>query len=403
MSIGLRRALDVLSQRCEVDFACYEPATLYRRIRRRMERVADSDAAYAELLSSNPDEVDHLYRDVLIGVTEFFGDADSYDELGLRIRTLLKQSDGELRVWVAGCATGEELYSVAILLDEARSHLDWQGRIRLFASDVHQDVLKQASEGIYPNEALTQVSAVRRRRYFIEEGEHVRIVEALRGMAAFVNHNLLTDGPFSQLDLICCRNVLCYFEPAMQERVLERFRSALLPGGLLFLGPTEQPGSTESGFVAVRPGLSLYAKRRERRWSGESALRQAGARGGEPLAMVGRASLDVYEALLERYMPAAFVLDARERLLRCFGGAETLLATRPEAPAALPDLLEGRLKTAAAELLERFRHDGGEHSADVRTNGAHGAASDFRITVSALGDESRPSGRILVELRALRN
>lgn len=377
MSIGLRRALDVLSQRCELDLACYERAALHGRIQRRIARVAESDAAYAALLCSDPEEIDSLYRDVLVGVTEFFCDDGAYAALARELRALLKQADGELRVWVAGCATGEEAYSVAILLDEARSQLDWAGRIRLFATDVHQQVLKQAAEGVFPREALERISASRRQRYFSEGGGHARAADVLREMTIFVNHNVLTDAPFPELDLICCRNVLTYFQPAARERVLEQFRLALRPGGLLFLGPDEAHlRGRDSGFAPMRATSGLFARqaeRRPRRSGGALAdlrPRRRSAReidGGDAWVTREPAHHAVYEALLERYMPATFVLDAHRRLITCYGGAEKLLAFDP-AGRALPlvDLLEGPLRAAAADLLERYvRGGGGVHAVRV--------------------------------------
>jgi two-component system CheB/CheR fusion protein len=399
LGIGLRRALDVLSQRCELDFACYEPAPLHGGIQRRIERVAESDAAYADLLYSDPDEIDSLYRDVLVGVTEFFAEDDAYADLARALRALVKRANRELRGWIAGCATGEELYSVAILLDEARTHLDWSGRIRLFATDVHQDVLKQAAEATFPKEALDRISPARRRRYFIEDGTHVRAVDPLREMAVFANHNLLTDAPFSQLDLICCRNVLKYFEAAARARVLETFRWALRPGGVLFLGAHEQPPQLargrEWGFEPLQAGSSLYVRLEERRRPRGtrmlSELRAGASVSAE--ADLREAHPELYEALLARYAPPAFVLDARERLVRCVGGAEKLLALEPPRGVLLPliGLLEGRLRSATAELLERYRqHRGGVHAA---------ADESYRITVSALGRHDALQRSILVEVQ----
>jgi two-component system CheB/CheR fusion protein len=410
LSIGLRRALDVLSRRHELDLACYEPAALHGRIQRRIERVAESDAAYADLLLSDPDEIDSLYRDVLVGTTAFFADDEAYADLGRALRLLVKHAGSELRIWIAGCATGEELYSVAILLDEARRHLAWRGRIRLFATDVHQEVVKQASEGIFPKEALLRVSASRRRRYFLEDGSHVRAASGLREMVVCAVHDLLTDAPFAELDLICCRNVLPYFELAAQARVLERFRFALRPRGLLFLGARERPlRGRHPRFEPVRAGSSLYAKAEEhpysaaergrRRDCGEarrsSRARDSSLQDGPVAALdsvppVASFGPELYEALLERYAPPAFVLDASERLIACVGGAERWLAYDPGAlPAPLLGLLDGPLRDAAAEVLERYRRQG---------SGAYVASGEDGITVSPLGPEGVAQRPILVEI-----
>src|SRR5690606_15818812 len=141
-----------------------------------------------------------------------------------------------------------EVYSIAMLLDEARLAAHWPGRIRLFATDIHHDALKTASAGIYPADAVNNISPERRERYFTPEGATMRVTESLREMVIFATHNLVTDAPFTQLDMICCRNVLIYFQPATQARVLSLFHFGLRTGGLLFLGPSETLGRLESEF-----------------------------------------------------------------------------------------------------------------------------------------------------------
>lgn len=405
---GMQRILDILAERHDVDFSCYKPTTLVRRIRRRMELSGAQDVErYASLLAVDASETKRLHHDLLIGVTEFFRDPEAYERLAAAVKsTLFTEANQEVRVWVAGCATGEEVYSIAMLLDETRLAAHWPGRIRLFATDIHHDALKTASTGIYPADAVKSISPERRERYFIPEGATMRVTESLREMVIFATHNLVTDAPFTQLDMICCRNVLIYFQPATQARVLSLFHFGLRTGGLLFLGPSETLGKLESEFEPVSSDAKIFTKRRDLRLTSHPSIGKLniGSRRREPLSAIVRdqAGSDAYEALLERFMPTAFLLDSSFQLLHCFGGAERFLAFKGgRMSTGLPGLLEGRMKNAVLGLLERFEQDfAGSHAVNIRNDGLENG-DDYRITVSPVPSKRSSATNVLVEIHSL--
>lgn len=405
----MRRVLDVLAQPFDVDFTCYKTTTLVRRIRRRMELASDDDPQqYLDLITRDAEERRRLYHDLLIGVTDFFRDPETYEALTKAARTaLFSDSSPEVRVWVAGCATGEEVYSVAILLDEVRHERRWTGRIRLFATDIQQEALKRASAGVYAAESLAAMPRDRVERYFTPEpGGKFRVAERLREMVVFATHNLISDAPFTQLDLICCRNVLIYFQPSTQARVLGLFHFGLRTGGMLFLGPSETLGKFEDEFEPISAEAKIFSKRRDLRLSAHSTLAKVdlARRRRVPVAHAALSrmdggSADVYESLLERYIPMAFLLDETFALQHCFRGAERLLTLKGgRMSTALPGLLEGRLKTAVSGLLERFRQDGGTHAVNTL---ADGDDTGFNITVAPVTVKRTSTIHVLVEVRVL--
>lgn len=262
-----------------VDFAHYKPTTVARRVSRRMSvRAVPSLPGYVELLRGDPQELASLYHDLLIGVTQFFRDEPAFELLGRDaidgLFARLGEGD-ELRAWVAGCATGEEAYSIAMLLDERRRELGRRNRIRVFATDLHGASVHTASVGSYPPGALAAVTEPRRARYFQPQSDGwMRVSGHLREMVAFATHDLLGDPPFSRLHLLSCRNLLVYLRPAAQRRVLEHFHTALREDGVLFLGPCETPGPLHAEFEPIERAWKIYRKRPD----GARARKRTGSR-----------------------------------------------------------------------------------------------------------------------------
>jgi PAS domain S-box-containing protein len=266
-----------------VDFAHYKPTTVARRVGRRMSlRAIPSLPSYVELLRGDPQELASLYHDLLIGVTQFFRDAQAFDLLGrTAIDALFSElGDEELRAWVPGCATGEEAYSIAMLLDERRRALDRRNTIRVFATDLHGASVHTASVGLYPPGALTPIGEARRKRYFRPQGDGwMRVAPHLREMVVFATHDLLADAPFTRLHLLSCRNLLVYLQPVAQRHVLGHFHVALRDRGVLFLGPCETPGPLESEFEPIARAWKIYRKRRD---VGARLQRRTGTRATGP-------------------------------------------------------------------------------------------------------------------------
>jgi two-component system CheB/CheR fusion protein len=223
------------------DFKGYKRSTLRRRIQRRMQVLQIASAAdYLQRLRQDAKEVDQLFRDLLISVTHFFRDPAAFEVLAEQVvPRVLERGEGALRVWTPGCATGEEAYSVAILLREEMSRREQWPKVQIFAGDIDEDALEFARHGRYPEGIAAHIAPERLKRFFVKQDHSYQVVREVRDMCVFSTHNLTRDPPFSRLDLIVCRNLLIYMEAALQQHVTSIFHYALRPGGYLFLGPSE--------------------------------------------------------------------------------------------------------------------------------------------------------------------
>lgn len=235
------------------DFSDYKNGTLVRRIERRMtllrQRTVDG---FVNLLETDAEERARLLQDFLIGVTRFFRDEDAFAELGRKVISRIVENDADkIRIWVPGCSTGEEVYSIAILILEALEKAETRASLQVFGSDIDNPALLHASQGLYSLSALADLSDARRARFFIQEDTLYRAAPILRECCVFAPHNLLKDPPFSRLDLVSCRNLMIYLNATAQKEVLPRFHYALKPGGFLFLGPSESLGSNEKLFSTL--------------------------------------------------------------------------------------------------------------------------------------------------------
>lgn len=238
--------LAVLSQKSGVDLVNYKHTTLQRRITRRMHILnLKSLQEYYELLLFNEGEQHQLYKDMLIHVSSFFRDEKSFDFLCSNVIPNLlkdKKEDETIRVWVCGCSTGEEAYSIAICLHEHLELIGNLSRVKIFASDISEGTITKARQAIYSEQTTGKISAARLEKYFTRVKEGRRIKPFIRDMCVFAVHNVLSDPPFAKIDLLSCRNVLIYMQPVLQRKVLATFSYALKPGGFLFLGKSETSG-----------------------------------------------------------------------------------------------------------------------------------------------------------------
>ncbi|NEU99534.1 chemotaxis protein CheB [Bradyrhizobium uaiense] len=258
----LRRILAHVRVRTGHDFSKYKRATILRRIARRMQVTrSDSPNAYYDVLRDSPDEAQALLGDLLISVTSFFRDKEAFQTLELQVIPQLfhgKLSDRAIRVWVPGCATGEEAYSVAMLLLEQASRQDIRPTIQVFGSDIDARALAMAREGQYPAAIEADVSEDRLRRFFVKEGDHYRVRQELRDLVLFASHSLLKDPPFSRLDLIACRNLLIYLDRDLQELACNTFHYALHPDGFLMLGTSESADNPPGQFRTFDRKARIY-------------------------------------------------------------------------------------------------------------------------------------------------
>ncbi len=323
---------DLLRRVLGIDFGCYRSGTVGRRISRRMElQQLDDLADYVTLLSANQEEVELLGRDLLIGVTEFFRDPQVFRGLEEQLRELLRgrpASDG-FRVWSAGCATGEEAYSLAVLLHSIAREVGFSGDLKVFATDVHKGALEIASRGIYCGDLLAGMPAAFLDRYFRSEDEgRYRIDPQIRRMLVFAHHNLLSDPPFTRIDLAVCRNLLIYLQPEAQQRVLTALQFSLVPGGLLLLGPSEGVSHLPNAFSAVQAGIKLFRKQATPRdsitvpgipWMARNPLIASLHQGPRNAIALDRHLLHDYDLILERFAPPGMLLNSNRQVLHIFG------------------------------------------------------------------------------------
>jgi two-component system CheB/CheR fusion protein len=326
--------LQILAQvrvRTGHDFSGYKPATLWRRIARRLQLTQPPTlAAYLHRLRQDSAETEALFRDLLINVTEFFRDPAAWATLESTVLPQLfagKGRDDTVRVWVVGCATGEEAYSLAMLLLEYADTLVAPPAIQVFASDLSQPALDVAREGVYPAAIAAAVSAARLARFFTPENSHYRVRPEVRERVLFTHHNLLQAPPFSKLDLVVCRNLLIYLQPAVQARVFETFAYALRAGGYLFLGNAETAEGATEFFDVVDNRQRLYQRRSPSVTGPILPTLPLLPRAGHlpPVAPVAAHSAqpagDEHRLLLEAVAPPSVLIDGNHTVLHLSAGA----------------------------------------------------------------------------------
>ncbi|UCI16985.1 PAS domain S-box protein [Mesorhizobium sp. B2-1-8] len=325
----LRRILAHVRARTGHDFAQYKRATVLRRIARRAQvNRKETLEDYYSYLRDNVEEAQALFSDFLISVTTFFRDADSFASLSEHVIPKLfegKETAAPIRIWVPGCATGEEAYSVGILLLEQAAKHDLRPEIQVFGSDLDVGALAIAREGRYPATIESDLSEERLRRFFLREGDHYRVRRELRDIVLFASHSLLKDPPFSRLDLISCRNLLIYLDRDLQQQVSSTFHYALNPGGFLFLGSSENADQANGLFATVDRDARIY---RAKQHAGDRPpllpmilsphfaveKRAAPPRETLPTTNYGDAAA-VHRQMLERVAPPSILVDESHRAL----------------------------------------------------------------------------------------
>jgi two-component system CheB/CheR fusion protein len=262
---GLQKIFVLIRTQTGQDFSHYKRNTIQRRIARRLavHQIENLDH-YVRLLQEHPEEAKTLARELLITVTNFFRDRQAIQALTESvIRPLIEQkpTDSAFRVWVAGCATGEEAYSVAMLLHEQITKSDKRFNVQIFATDIDDESIEVARRGLYPKSIASDVSPGRLKRFFTEENNSYRIKSAVREMLVFAKHNLIKDASFSKLDIVCCRNVLIYMDSTLQKRLIPLFHYTLNPGGFLFLGESESIGTFADLFAPVDARHKIFKRK----------------------------------------------------------------------------------------------------------------------------------------------
>lgn len=342
----LTRIFAVLRDKSKVDFTYYKPSTVNRRIERRMTVNQIHDIReYVRLLENNPSEVTNLYRDLLIGVTSFFRDREAYDQLAGRwLPELIRnKSDRNLRMWVVGCSTGEEAYTLAILCRECLEDHDKSLDIKIFATDADRDAIVQAGSGVYPESIAADLSPRLLNKYFFRRDDNFQVVRNIREMVVFAQHNLIKDPPFTSIDMISCRNLLIYLQPVLQNKVMELFNFSLRPAGLLMLGSSETTGEMGDYFHPLEHKHKIYKSLgKQKPIQGRPHAiappnRQPGTARGpwatgqrHPGIFYEDRMLDrLLELLAEEYVPLTVVVNEQMEILHTVGRTEGYIHVPP--------------------------------------------------------------------------
>jgi two-component system, chemotaxis family, CheB/CheR fusion protein len=372
-----REVLAILRTRSKQDFGGYKQPTLLRRIQRRMglNRVAKM-GEYARMLRQSPVEVTALADDMLIHVTGFFRDQDAWATLREKVVVPLvkaREPESTVRCWVTACSSGEEAYSLAILLVEEAERAGKTLDIKIFATDMAERTLQNARNGIYPGGIESEMPPERLERFFEKEDAVYRVRRDLREMVVFAPQNVLTDPPFSRLDIVTCRNLLIYLEPEVQRRVLALLHFGLREGGTLFLGTSETIGGLEELFEPIDKRWRLYRRMGATRHGavefplphgpGVVATTARERARAERRTQAVRPSVEqlTHRALLERHTPAAVTVDREFRIVYFHGNTQPFLSQPAGEPtrevmALARDGVRGAVRTA----LQRVTMDGGE-------------------------------------------
>jgi two-component system CheB/CheR fusion protein len=408
----IQKIFVLMRERIGHDFSGYKASTIRRRIERRMNlHQLKNPLAYVRYLQDNPHEIDILFKELLIGVTSFFRDGEAFESLA---RTMLpdllktRPDNYTLRVWVPGCASGEEVFSLAILLRECMESLKRRFDVQIFGTDLDSEAIDIARNGQYPDGIAVDVSPQRLERFFGREGSSYRIRKDIREMTVFAVQNVIKDAPFTKLDLVSCRNLLIYLNADVQKRLLPVFHYSLKAGGLLFLGPSETVGNFTDLFEPIDKRWKIYRRRdttpsiypvlefsaapwrdhRERQVEAASGLKDTNIAGS------------VEKLLLTRYAPASVVINDRGDVLFFHGRTGAYLEPATGKPRL--NIIDMAREGLQLELSAALRHAAGQTGDAVRKRVRVKTNGDFievNLGVSRINEPESLRGLLLVTFR----
>ena len=405
------RIYAVLKKVSGIDFTNYKRTTVLRRIERRMVVTHSTNLAeYVDFLENNEEEASVLVKEILIGVTNFFRDPAFFEKLKRNAVYPIVERTGEkepIRVWSAGCSTGEEAYSLAILFREVMDELDVQRDIKIFATDVDTRAIEQAGKGVFNESILDDVPTDRLARFFTKKNDQYVISKEIRRMIIFAPHNMLSDPPFGKLDLISCRNVMIYFQPVLQRSLFGIFHSALKNNGYLFLGKSETAGEYSNVFAPVCSAEKIYIHKGEGKVDEfiPTSFHIPNIQNVSPrsISVADREAGDytlesTYVHFLESFLPASVVVNESNNVIHFFGKYQDFLTIAPgKATFNLFSMINRDLSLVASTALNRCRS---EHMAVTYTGIAVDCPEgrkNIDLTVSPIcGKRSEDTGLIAV-------
>ncbi|MBU0621479.1 MAG: PAS domain-containing protein [Gammaproteobacteria bacterium] len=410
---GMSRILMLLRSGTGHDFSLYKKSTIGRRIERRMsQHNIDDTEVYARYLKEHPAELQILFKELLINVTSFFRDPDAFVALKQEVLPKLlagKPDDYVFRVWVAGCATGEEAYSIAILLREVMEESNREFRTQIYSTDLDEDAIAVARAASYPPNIAQDVTPERLRRFFIKEEAGYRVKKEIREMVVFATQSVIKDPPFTKLDLLSCRNLMIYLEPEMQNRVIPAFHYALKPGGVLFLSPSESIGNHVELFTALNRKWKFYqttpsiASTRAvmssgLSWTGDNTTK------GPDQVITKIKETDFAEltrrVLLQSYAPASVVTNQKGDILFVHGDTGKYL--RPAPGQATLNVIEMAREGLQMELRAAIQTAAEQNTPTLNREATFGSNGDFHsvsFSVRPLPYPNAASGMLLVSFQ----
>ena len=383
----MRDIFNGLKAECGIDFTQYKHSTVARRIERRMQvNQIESLDDYRDLLKESSKELKILAKELLIGVTRFFRDSEVFNYLeqhGLNQLLDNRAPNEPLRIWVAGCSTGEEAYSIAALVDSVLTGRQDHRMVKIFATDVDEEAIIRAGNGHFPADLVQDVPQGFLERYFrLNHDGSYTASKRLRQMIIFARHNMITDPPFSNIDLVSCRNTLIYFQYSAQRRVLSSFHFALKKHGMLLLGASESLGELQPHFDVINERYKLFIKNNSSQLTivGQLPERNPNGLRSSPMkpidwALKSHRAIDrstpfsyVKDRLIEKFIPAAFILNERFEILHSYGASESYLRPPPKGQLniTLPNMVLEPLKIPISTALHRSHVDKCEvHYSDI--------------------------------------
>ncbi len=407
---SVARILALVKQETGHDFSLYKKSTILRRIERRMSvHQIQHKGAYSEYLKKNPNEVRMLFKELLIQVTRFFRDPEAFDALKEVLRKNVfgrRPSNSELRVWVPGCSSGEEVYSIAIILNELMEETDRRFNVQIFGTDIDEEAIANARAGTYPASIATDVSPKRIDKNFLKEDDRLKVRKEIREMAIFAPQNAVRDPPFLRMDMISCRNLLIYFEPVLQRKLLDTMTFALNPSGILFLGSSESVDGYADNYSTVNSKWKLYQRMPAKEGPGLTPDVSI-ARVTVPRETVTKAkliperlpSINVVsdKMMLTAFSPPSIVLNDKDEIVYFHGRTGKYLEPSPgRASLTLQSMIKEDVRYAVMSAVREVRRSSKrsvKKAARVHTNGD---ANFLNIIATPVEDLSAIGGVMIV-------
>ncbi len=404
---SVARILGIVKTETGHDFAMYKKSTILRRIERRMSvHQIQSKLSYAEFLRKDSNEIRMLFKELLIQVTRFFRDPEAFDALKETLRKKVfprRPSGGELRIWVPGCSSGEEVYSIAIVLNELMEETNKRLNVQIFGTDIDEDAIAVARAGVYPASVSTDVSPKRIDANFIKEDDRLKVKKEIREMAIFAPQNAIRDPPFLRMDLISCRNLLIYFEPTLQRKLLGTLTFAMNPGGILYLGSSETVDGYLDSYQVMNSKWKIFQRIpaptepvMTREVPTGPTAKDLGIKARMAAERVPSVNVVSDKMMLSAFSPPSVVINDKDEIIYFHGRTGKYLEPSPgKASLNLQAMLKEEIRYAVLSAIREVRRNGKrifKKAAKVHTNGD---ASFLNIVATPM-DDLKPIGGIMV-------